>query len=147
MDGHYSRAQWQAFADGKAAEQAQMLEHLTVCEACMEQYTEVVQLSVSIAPPRGMTEEILSRVAPQRTVVAILPQMMKVVLSAALAVAVWIGSSALITPDTASQAAQARVEQQIARMDRQIQKQRQRAEQPKPAYWDLKALLTGKINY
>lgn len=144
MDGHYSRAQWQAFVDGKTAEQAQMLEHLTVCEACMERYTEVLQQSVSIAPPRGMTEEILSRVAPQRTVVAILPQMMKVFLSAALAVTVWIGSSVLITPDTASQAAQMRVEQQIARMDRQIQKQRQRAEQPKPAYWDLKALLTGK---
>lgn len=144
MSGHYSRQQWQQFVAGQAEEREQMLEHLTACAQCMEVYTALIEQADSPAPPRGMTEEILSRVTPQKTVVTVLPQLIKLLLSATLAVAVWIGSSVLVPPDANMQAAQARAQQQAARIDEKIQKEQQRARQSKRMDWNWMDLLTGK---
>ena len=144
MREHDSPQQWQAFVQGQAADAEQMLAHLTECEACMEIYTALLEQADIPAPPPGMTEEILSRVKPQKTQVVFLPQLLKVVLSATLAIAIWVGTSALIPPDVNLQAAEARAQQQAERLDKQIEKERQRAMEPKPHSWDWKDIFTER---
>lgn len=144
MNGHYSREQWQAFVQGKAAEPEQMLAHLTACEECMELYTALLMQADIPAPPRGMTEEILSRIQPQKTQVVFLPQLLRVLLSATLAIIVWVGTSAFIAPDANLQKAEARAQQQTEWMDKQIEKERRRAIEYKPLSWDWKTIFTEK---
>ncbi len=143
MAEHYTKKEWLAFLRHEAPSYGQMLEHLTGCPQCMKEYTALLQESVLLTPPRGMKEEILEQAAPQKTVVAILPQVMKVLLCSSLSLAVWIGSSYLVAPGAVSQAAHEQIRRQVEQIDRQVQKDQQRAVRGHVLHWDWKDLWKG----
>ncbi len=143
MAEHYSKKEWLAFLRHEVPSYDQMLEHVSNCPQCMEEYTALLQESALLTPPRGMTEEILEQAVLQRTVVAILPQVMKILLCSALSLAVWIGSSYLVTPGTVSQAAHEQIRQQMEQIDRRIQKDKQREVHANAPLWNWKDLWEG----